>query len=115
MTAARARSRRSADSVSPRWRSISMPESIIAIGLTLFWPLYLGAEPWVASNTATRSPRLAPGATPEPADEARPEVRDDVAVQVGQQQHVEVLRLLDELHAHVVDQELVVGDVVVLL
>ena len=37
--------------VSSRWRSISIPESIIAIGLTLFWPVYFGAEPWVGSKT----------------------------------------------------------------
>src|SRR5207244_10791164 len=56
ITSAIARSRLSAASCSPRWRSISIPDSIWAIGLTLFWPAYLGAEPCVGSKTATLSP-----------------------------------------------------------
>ena len=39
----------------------------------------------------------------EPADQAGAQVADDVAVQVRQHQHVVQLGLLDELHAHVVD------------
>ena len=38
------------------------PESIIAIGLTLFWPAYFGADPCVGSNTAAWVPKFAPGA-----------------------------------------------------
>jgi hypothetical protein len=34
-------------------------------------------------------PMLAPGHDPEPSDQARAQVRHDVAVQVRQQQHVE--------------------------
>ena len=56
ITAAIALSRLSAASRSSRWRSINMPDSICAIGLTLFWPAYFGALPWVGSNTATFSP-----------------------------------------------------------
>ena len=52
ITAAIAPSSRSAASRSSRWRSIITPESIIAIGLTRFWPVYLGAEPCVGSKTA---------------------------------------------------------------
>ena len=48
------------------WRSMSMPESIIAIGFTLFCPAYLGALPWVGSKSAPSSPMFAPGATPRP-------------------------------------------------
>src|SRR4029079_13529486 len=33
-----------AASVSSRWRSSRTPESIRAVGFTLFWPLYFGAE-----------------------------------------------------------------------
>src|SRR5262249_48373732 len=61
-----AASRLSAASDSSRWRSISIPESIIAIGLTLFCPAYFGAEPWVGSKIATSSPKFAPGAMPSP-------------------------------------------------
>ena len=46
---------------------------------------------------------LAPGRHAEAADEARAQVADDVAVQVRQHEHVVQLRLLHELHAHVVD------------
>ncbi len=56
ITAAIAASMRSAASRSPRWRSISTPESIIAVGLALFWPAYLGAEPCVGSNSAASRP-----------------------------------------------------------
>ena len=42
------------------------PLSISAIGFTLFMPLYLGADPCVASNTAYSSPTLPPGAIPSP-------------------------------------------------
>ena len=37
------------------------------------------------------------------ADQARCQIADDVAVEVRQDQNVVQLRLLDELHAHVVD------------
>src|SRR5438067_7653012 len=66
MTSAIAVSIRSAAACSSRWRSISTPDSITAIGLTLFWPAYLGALPWVASKTAPLLPMLAPGARPRP-------------------------------------------------
>jgi hypothetical protein len=45
---------------------------------------------------------------PEPADEPRAEVGHDVAVEVLEQQHVELLRPEHELHAGVVDDELAV-------
>ena len=61
-----ARSSRSAAATSPRCLSISIPESICAIGLTLFWPAYFGAEPCVGSKIAIPSPKLAPGAMPSP-------------------------------------------------
>lgn len=35
------------------WRSIISAERTSEPGLTLFWPAYLGAVPWVASNLAT--------------------------------------------------------------
>src|SRR5262245_10416042 len=66
ITLATAASSRSAALFSPRYSSISLPERIRAVGLTLLSPLYLGALPWVASNTAPPSPILAPGATPRP-------------------------------------------------
>ena len=36
------------------------------MGLTLFMPTYLGAEPWLGSNTATLSPMLPLQAKPRP-------------------------------------------------
>lgn len=50
------------------------------------------------------------GSEPEAADEAGAEVRDDVAVEVGHHHHVEVLRLLDELHHGAVDDHLLILD-----
>src|SRR5579862_1052099 len=41
---------------SPRCRSMSIPDRSSAIGFTLFWPAYFGAEPCVGSKTATSSP-----------------------------------------------------------
>ena len=63
----------------------------------------MGAEPWTGSKTAASVPMLAPGATPSPPTSPAAQVADDVAVQVRQDEHVVQLRLLDELHAHVVD------------
>ena len=48
-------------------------------------------------------PDVGAGRDAEAADEARAQVADDVAVQVRQHEHVVQVRLLDELHAHVVD------------
>ena len=80
-----------------------MPERISAVGLTLFCPLYLGALPCVASNTAPSGPMFAPGATPRPPTRPAAQVAEDVAVQIRQHEHVVQLRLLHQLHAHVVD------------
>ncbi|MNH28574.1 hypothetical protein D3C79_887500 [compost metagenome] len=61
---------RSAASVQPMWRSIISADRITEPGLTLSCPAYLGAVPWVASNMATVSDRLAPGAMPIPPTSA---------------------------------------------
>ncbi len=45
---------------------MSTPDSISAVGFTLFCPLYFGAEPCVASNIAASVPMLPPGARPRP-------------------------------------------------
>ena len=47
----------------------------------------------------------------QPADESGAEVGDDVAVEIRQQQHVELLRPHHELHARCVDDPFAVGDV----
>ena len=92
-----------AASVSPRWRSISAPDRISAVGFALFWPAYFGAEPWTGLEDGRRVADVRPRRDAEAADEPGGEVADDVAVQVRQHEHVVQLRLLDELHAHVVD------------
>ena len=110
ITAATAFSMRSAASRSPRWRSMSMPESIIAVGLALFWPLYLGASrAWLEQRGLAAV--VGAGRDAEAADEAGGEVGDDVAVEVRQHQHVVQLGLLHELHAHVVDDAILELDV----
>ena len=47
----------------------------------------------------------------EPADEAGAQIRHDIAVQIREQQHVELFRLHHEVHAGRVDDLFVVGDV----
>ena len=103
MTPRTADSTRSAAAVSPRWRSISAPDRIRAVGLALFWPAYLGAEPCTGSKTAAVSPMLAPGATPSPPTSPAARSLTMSPYRFGQHQHVVQLRLLDQLHAHVVD------------
>jgi hypothetical protein len=49
------------------------------------------------------------GRDAEAADKAGAQIADDVAVQVRQDQHVVQLRLLDKLHAHVVDDSVLEG------
>src|SRR5438034_4376076 len=56
MTRALADSKRVAISFSLSQSSISFAVKSIAIGLTLYWPAYFGAEPCVGSNTASVSP-----------------------------------------------------------
>ena len=90
---------------------MSFPDRIIAIGLTLFWPVYFGAEPCVASKTAASGADVRAGRDAEPADEAGSEVGDDVAVEVRQHEHVELLRPLHESHAERVDEVLARLDV----
>ena len=53
------------------------------------------------------------GGDAEAADKASAEVREHIAVEVGEEEEVVVLRLLDELHRHVVDEHLLVLDVAV--
>ena len=57
---------------------------------------------------------LAPGHHAEPADQPGAQIGDDVAVEVRQQQHVELLGVHHQVHARRVDDPLVVGDVGVL-
>ena len=90
---------------------MSMPESIIAIGLTLFWPAYFGAEPCVGSKTAASLAEVRAGREAEAADQAGAEVGDDVAVEVRQHEHVVLLGPLHELHREVVDDAVVELDV----
>ena len=78
----------------------------MAVGLTLFWPLYLGAEPCVASKTADVGADVAARRDAEAADEPGGQVADDVAVEIRQHEHVELLRALHEPHADRVDQVL---------
>ena len=89
---------------------MSFPERIIAVGFTLFRPLYLGAEPWVASKTAAIVADVRARRDSEPADETGGHVADDVAVEVREHEHVELLRPLDELHAERVDEHLARSD-----
>ena len=90
-------------------------ERISAVGLTLFSPLYFGALPCVASNTAPSGPIFAPGATPNPPTKPGRQIAQHVAIQIRQHQHVVQLGLLHQLHAHVVDDPVLEFDVGILL
>ena len=81
------------------------------MGLTLYWPAYFGAEPWVGSKTASLRPMLPEQPKPEAADHLGAQVGDDVAEQVGGHQHVVVERVLEQPHAHGVDVGVVHRDV----
>ena len=94
---------------------MSFPERIIAVGFTLFSPLYRGAEPWVASKTAALDADVGARRDAEPAHEAGGDVADDVAVEVREHEHVELLGALDELHAERVDEHLARGDLGIVL
>ena len=88
----------------------SPPTGSTALGFARRLPAMSGALPCTASNTAQLSPRFAPGTTPSPPTRPGAQVGEDVAVEVLEQQHVELRRVLHELHAAVVDDDLAVAD-----
>ncbi len=67
---------------------MSTPRASSAVGLTLSWPVYLGALPCIGSKTATVVADVGARRDAEAADQPGAEVADDVAVEVGQQEHV---------------------------
>ena len=69
-----------------------------------------GALPCTGSKTAYSQPMFAPGMSPKSADEARTQVGDDVAVEVGEQEHVEPTGLTDESGGQVVDLQVLQDD-----
>jgi hypothetical protein len=71
---------------------MSIPLRIIANGLTRSFPAYFGALPCVGSKSAH-----------EPSGQ----IGEDVPVEVRQHEDVVVLRVLDQLHAHVVHDPVV--------
>ncbi len=57
------------------------------------------------------APQIGGSHDPEPPDEPRAEIGDDVAVQVRHHEHIELRRVQDQLHARGVDDPLIVLDV----
>ena len=71
-----------------------------------------GAEPCTGSKMpGPPSPRLAEAASPRPPAHPRRDVGEDVAERVLGQDHVELLRALDELHPRGVDEHVLELDV----
>ena len=62
----------SAASFSPRYLSIIIADSIMAIGFALFWPAMSGAEPCTGSNNAASKPMFADGISPSPPTRPAP-------------------------------------------
>ena len=90
---------RSAAAPSSMCRSISTADSSSAVGFARFLPAMSGALPCTASNTRDLGPEVRRADDAEAADEAGAQIRDDVAVQIRQQQHVELLGLHHQVHA----------------
>ena len=63
----------------------------------------------------TRVPKFAPGTSPRPPTKAAHRSRDDVAVEILQQQHVVLVGIHHQLHAGVVHDVLAVGDLGIFL
>ena len=99
---------RAAFASSSRCCSISTADSSSAVGLAMSWPAMSGAravhglEDADAAFAEVRRRHHA-----EPADQPGAQVRDDVAVQVGQQQHVEAFGVHHQVHAGGVDDAVV--------
>ena len=105
----------SATSGWPRWRSISAPDRMRAVGFALFMAGVLRRRAMDGLEDGCLRSDVRTRRDTQPADKAGREVADDVAIQVRQHEDVVEVRLLDELHAHVVDDPVLERDPAVVL
>src|SRR3981189_2747165 len=90
-----------AASFQPMYSNIITPERMTLPGLILSRFAYLGAVPCVASNTATPSPTLPPGASPSPPPPgARGRTGDVVAGEIRRRDDVVFVRAQEQLLEH---------------
>ena len=96
------------------WRSISTADSSSAVGLARCLPGDVRRAAVHRFEHADVGAEIRRADDAEAADQPGAQIRDDVAVEIRQHQHVELLGVHHQLHARGVDDPLVVGDVDVL-
>ena len=81
------------------------------MGSALSRPAYFGSRTVHRLEHGDALPDVRPGRHPQSPDQPGAQIAQDVAVQIGAEQHVVQFGFLDQLHAHVVDDPVLEFDV----